>query len=198
MGARGHGATPRPQGMEQISPPAPHVLCHDADFDPEDTGLLFGRGPLQAHISACELHGELHLDLWETGVSTCSLTLAHHLHCHMKQPWRRSCNRSEGLTPFISITSMCQFFVCTACGSSCGERWCVSTVGTQPHASPAATPEPSNHRQCGMWDMLFPGNLLSMAGGWRGEGLGSLRLCPDTRWTQPPLPCFTLSPLRHF
>lgn len=27
-----------------------------------------------------------------------------------------------GRTPFISITSMCQFLVCTACGSSCRER----------------------------------------------------------------------------
>lgn len=54
-----------PQGQGQQPPAAPHALCHDADFDSKDSGLLFGRGPLQAHVSACELHGELHLDLRE-------------------------------------------------------------------------------------------------------------------------------------
>jgi len=54
-----------PQGQGQQPPAAPHALCHDADFDSKDSGLLFGRGPLQAHVSACELHGDLHLDLRE-------------------------------------------------------------------------------------------------------------------------------------
>lgn len=49
------------------APTAPYLLCHHTDFDPEDTGLLFGWGPLQAHVPACELHREFHLDLWETG-----------------------------------------------------------------------------------------------------------------------------------
>lgn len=59
---------PHTHGDQSTSAPtALHLLCHHTDFDPEDTGLLFGRGPLQAHVPACELHGEFHLDLWETG-----------------------------------------------------------------------------------------------------------------------------------
>lgn len=64
------GDTVRPHTHRDQSTPAPtapHLLCHHADFDTKDTGLLFGWGPLQAHVPACELHGEFHLDLWETG-----------------------------------------------------------------------------------------------------------------------------------
>lgn len=48
-----------------------HLLSHHADLHAKDASLLFGRGPLQAHIPAGELHGEFHFDLveGETGPS---------------------------------------------------------------------------------------------------------------------------------
>lgn len=88
VGARGHAAkmeqvlqVPQPQAHRDQSRSALlalHVLCHDADLDPKNTSLLFGGSPLQAHVSTRKLHGELHLDLQETGVSPSSP--AHHLH----------------------------------------------------------------------------------------------------------------------
>lgn len=40
-----------------------HLLSHHADLHTEDASLLFGRSPLQAHVSAGEFHGEFHFDL---------------------------------------------------------------------------------------------------------------------------------------
>lgn len=64
-------ATPRQGGCKGRGPglllargqQRQHLLCHHADLHTKDTSLFFGRGPLQAHISAGELHGEFHLDL---------------------------------------------------------------------------------------------------------------------------------------
>lgn len=56
VGARG-GQGPGHQRQRQ------HLLSHHADLHTEDAGLLFGWRPLQAHISAGELHGKFHFDL---------------------------------------------------------------------------------------------------------------------------------------
>lgn len=40
-----------------------HLLRHHTDLHTKDASLLFGRGPLQAHISAGEFHGEFYFDL---------------------------------------------------------------------------------------------------------------------------------------
>ena len=55
------GGAPEGQGWQ--GPRAQHLLGHHADLHTEDAGLLFGRGPLQAHVSAGEFHGEFHFDL---------------------------------------------------------------------------------------------------------------------------------------
>lgn len=124
-----------PQGVGQQPPAALHTLCHNADFDPEDSSLFFGWGPLQAHVSARELHGELHLDLREMPRLSSLCHTAPQPGSQRAAPTPRK-GAWAPLTPFISITSMCQFLVCTACGSSCEERQHVRVLDCPPAATP--------------------------------------------------------------
>ena len=52
-----------PGGRGWQGPQTQYLLGHHADLHTEDAALLFGGGPLQAHVSAGEFHGEFHLDL---------------------------------------------------------------------------------------------------------------------------------------
>lgn len=156
-----------PQGVGQQPPTAPHTLCHNADFDPEDSSLLFRWGPFEAHVSACELHGELHLDLQEmprlSSLYPTAWTPAG------SSPWGGTNNPTPRkgvwvpLTPFISITSMCQFLVCTACGSSCGEKQHRRVLESPPAATPPQT----------------AGGV-----GQKGDNPGSLGLGAEPMWDQ--------------
>lgn len=50
-------------GTQATLSPRQHLLGHHTDLHSEDTSLLFGWGPLQAHVTAGKFHGELHFDL---------------------------------------------------------------------------------------------------------------------------------------
>lgn len=152
------GGGPGGQGWQ--GPQTQHLLGHHADLHTEDAALLFGGGPLQAHVSAGEFHGEFHFDLvggkagtTPQGMSAqgvppntgapqdCTWGLPETLTgwewegCRQRrgeglgglgEAWLPThCADTSGLsrlTPFISITSVCQFLVSTVCGSSCRER----------------------------------------------------------------------------
>ena len=159
-----------PGGRGWQGPQTQYLLGHHADLHTEDATLLFGGGPLQAHVSAGEFHGEFHLDLLGGKAATTPQGVSaqgvppktqgaarstHRAGMGRVQAEERGEGLDEGsrgwvgwgrdsapghqpkagqpthcadtscrsrLTPFISITSVCQFLVSTVCGSSCRER----------------------------------------------------------------------------
>lgn len=60
-GRQGLGGTP--ELMPAHRQRRQHLLSHHTDLHTKDASLLFGRSPLQAHVSAGEFHGEFHFDL---------------------------------------------------------------------------------------------------------------------------------------
>lgn len=166
QGGRDGGGPPRPQtpqpagtGREQ-PPPAPHALGDDADFDSKDTSLLFGRRPLQAHVSARELHGELHLDLWGHPGCHLSVTWGYGPTVNPKLSWRNqqahpAAPQGRGFVPCLPRSSQ--------------SRPCASSWSARP-AGPAAGRD----------------NTLGLD--TSGDSLGSLGLGAGPGGISPPEP----------